>query len=105
MNKDIYERLQKINKRLKKEYHAEKVIVFGSYARGEETKDSDLDILVIASTKERFFERMATVRRIIRELRNGLAVAPLVLTPQEIEERKRIGDQFVLDILENGVPL
>jgi len=105
MNKDIYKRLQKINERLKKEYHAEKVIVFGSYARGEETKDSDLDILVIKPTKERFYERMATVRRIIRDLRNGLAIAPLVLTPKEIKERKKIGDQFVLDILKNGITL
>ena len=45
MNPEIEERLKKISERLKKEYHAEKVILFGSYARGEETEDSDLDIL------------------------------------------------------------
>jgi len=31
-----------------------------AYARGEETEDSDLDILVIAPSHERLFERMAT---------------------------------------------
>ena len=40
---EIEERLKKISERLKKEYHPEKL--FGSYARGEETEDSDLDIL------------------------------------------------------------
>jgi len=33
-----------------------RVIIFGSYARGEETMDSDLDILVIAAEKSRKLE-------------------------------------------------
>jgi predicted nucleotidyltransferase len=71
MNKKIYERLKKISERLKKEYLAEKVILYGSHARGEATEDSDVDILVIAPTTQRMFERMATVSRLIRDLRNG----------------------------------
>lgn len=105
MNQEIRERLQKISERLKKEYRAERVILFGSYATGKYTQDSDVDILVIAPTKERFFERMASVRRLIRDLRNGLPVAPIVLTPEEIEERKKVGDQFIIEILENGLTL
>ncbi|MBI5187550.1 MAG: nucleotidyltransferase domain-containing protein [Nitrospirae bacterium] len=105
MNKEIYERLRKIGERLKKEYHAERVILFGSYATGTATEDSDVDVLVIAPTKERFFERMAFVRRLIRDLRNGLPVAPIVLTPEEIEERKKVGDQFISEILEKGLNL
>lgn len=105
MNQEIYERLRKISKRLKKEYHAEKVILFGSYARGEATEDSDVDILVIAPTKERFFERMASVKRLVRDLRNGLPVAPIVLTPEEIRERKKVEDQFIIEILEKGLAL
>lgn len=105
MNQEIYKRLQKIGERLKKEYHAEKVILFGSYATGEYTEDSDVDILVVAMTKERFFQRMASVRRLIREVRDGLPVAPIVLTPEEIEEKERVGDQFVMEILEKGLPL
>ncbi|MGH7889141.1 MAG: nucleotidyltransferase domain-containing protein, partial [Thermodesulfobacteriota bacterium] len=78
MNQEISERLQKISERLKKVYHAESVILFGSYARGEETEDSDIDLFIIAPTEERFFERMATARRHIRDLRNGLPLAPIV---------------------------
>ena len=40
MNREILGRLKKISERLKKNYNAEKVILFGSYARGEETEDS-----------------------------------------------------------------
>lgn len=102
---DITDRVKAISERLKKEYNAEKVILFGSYARGEATEDSDVDILVIAPATERFFERMATVKRLTRDLRNGLPLAPIVLTQQEIEKRIEIKDQFINEILEGGVEL
>lgn len=105
MNKEIHKLLRKISERLKKEYHAERVILFGSYATGKYTQDSDVDILVIAPTKERFFERMASVKRLIRDLRNGLPIAPVALTPEEIEKRKKAGDQFIIEILEKGLLL
>jgi len=60
-------RLKAISNHLKKEYHAQKIILYESYARGDLTADSDVDILVIAPTNERFFERMATVRRLLRD--------------------------------------
>ena len=105
MNKDIDARLKKISKRLKKEYHAQKVILFGSYATGKATKDSDVDLFIIASTKERFFERMATVKRLIRDLRNGFPVSPIILTPEEVEKREKVGDQFIREILKSGIIL
>ncbi|MCK4404171.1 MAG: nucleotidyltransferase domain-containing protein [candidate division Zixibacteria bacterium] len=103
--KDVIGRIRAISERLKKEYKAEKVILFGSYARGEATEESDIDILVIAPTTERFFERMTRVKRLIRDLRNGLPVAPLVLTKQEVEKRIKIKDQFIKEILEKGIEL
>lgn len=63
------------------------------------------DILVVAYTKERFFERMATVLEIVRDLYNGLALSPIVLRPEEVSERLKIGDQFVQEIIETGVEL
>ena len=105
MNQEIHERLKKISERLKKEYHAEKVILYGSYATGDATEDSDVDILVIAPTDERLFERMATVLGLVRDLYNGLALSPIVLRPEELAERLKVGDQFVQEILETGVEL
>lgn len=105
MNEEIFDRLKKIAKRLKKRYGAERVILFGSHARGEAKEDSDADILVIAPTDERFFERMATVLELTRDLYNGLAFSPIVLKPEEVEERLKKGDQFVQEILETGIEL
>ena len=95
--------MKRISERLKEKYDANTVILFGSYSRGEETEDSDIDLLVIAPSKERFFDRIASAKRLIRDLRDGLPVAPIVLTPEEAEKRRKIGDQFITDILENGV--
>ena len=105
MKKEIFLRLKKIAERLRKEYNAERVILFGSYARGEETEDSDVDILVIAPAKERFFERMAKVLALTRDLYKGLALSPIVLRPEEMEKRIEIGDQFVQEILNKGIEL
>jgi len=104
MKKQI-DRIRAISERLKKEYHAERVILFGSYAQGKARVDSDVDILVIAPTKERFYERMATVKHLIRDVRKGLPVAPIVLTRQEIERRIEIKDQFINQILGEGIEL
>jgi len=105
MKRELDKRLQTIGNKIKKEYRAERVILFGSHARGDATEDSDVDLLVVAPTKERFFERMVSVRRLIRDLRDGLAVSPIVLTPVELEKRTQAGDPFVREILETGVSL
>jgi len=105
MNQELYERLKKISERLKEEYHAGRVILYGSYARGEETEDSDVDLFVIAPTNERFFDRMASVLRLIRDLKEGLPIEPIVLTEQEVERRINIGDPFIQEITEEGIYL
>lgn len=105
MNKEISERLRKISERLKKEYHAEKVILYGSYARGKVTDESDIDLFVVASTTERKFDRMATVRGLIRDLRRGLPVSPIVFTPEEFIQRLKGSDPFIETIVDEGIVL
>jgi len=102
---EVMDRIRAISERLKEEYNAESVILYGSYARGEATEDSDVDLFIIAPTKERFFERMATVLRLTRDLHNKLPLQPIVLTNEEVEQRLQRGDQFVKQIIEEGLHL
>jgi len=44
--KEIEEILKKNKPFLKKKFHVKEIGIFGSYARGEESKNSDIDILV-----------------------------------------------------------
>lgn len=105
MNEEVFSRIKKIAERLKKEYSAEKVILYGSYAKGEAAEDSDVDLFIIAPTNERFFQRMATVLRLIRDLKKGIPIEPIVLTSNEVKERIEIGDQFIKQIIEEGIIL
>lgn len=97
--------IKRISERLKKDYHAERVVLFGSYSCGEATENSDVDILVIAPTEERFYERIATVLRSVRDLKTGIPLSPIVLSPKEVRSRVKIGDQFIKEILNKGVEI
>lgn len=43
---EIKRKIRKIKPQLRKKYAVKEIGVFGSYARGEQTKDSDIDVLV-----------------------------------------------------------
>ena len=97
--------IQDILEKLLTSYAPQKVILFGSYAYGTPRQDSDIDLLIIKDTPERFIDRWVTVRRILRGGRASVSAVPLetlVLTTQEVERRLAIGDQFRAEILEKG---
>jgi predicted nucleotidyltransferase len=83
-------------------YRPEKVILFGSYAYGHPDPDSDLDLLIIKNTSERFIDRWTNVRRIVSNSKRSIPFEPIVLTPEELEERLAIGDQFIKEIVTKG---
>src|SRR5438132_14191269 len=83
-------------------YRPEKVILFGSYAYGHPDPDSDLDLLIIKNTSERFIDRWINVRRIVSNSKRSIPFEPIVLTPDEVEERLAIGDQFIKKIVTKG---
>ena len=94
--------IQGILEKLLSGYAPQKVILFGSYAYGDPRPDSDIDLLIIKETPERFIDRWVTVRRILSDPKRKLPLETLVLTPQEVSRRLAVGDQFVAEILEKG---
>ena len=64
--------IQNILRKLIEEYTPEKVILFGSYAYGDPDPDSDIDLLIIKETSDRFLDRWVTVQRIL----TGILIAP-----------------------------
>jgi uncharacterized protein len=91
--------------RIREQYDAKEVILFGSYARGDQNSDSDIDLFIISDTNERFFDRMATVSRMVRGLIRKIPFSPIVLTTKELEERIKRGDQFIAEILNKGIKI
>lgn len=94
--------LDKIVRRVVDVYRPEKIILFGSYAYGRPSADSDLDLLIIKKTSERFIDRWTNVRKIVSDPKRSIPFEPLVLTPQEVKERLAIGDQFIEEIITKG---
>ncbi len=84
-------------------YTPKKIVLFGSYAYGAPDKHSDIDMLIIKDTSEPPLDRMVEVHRIVNIRDSSYpAFSPIVLTSEEIEQRLKIGDQFIKEILRKG---
>jgi uncharacterized protein len=85
-----------------------KVILFGSYAAGNPTEDSDLDVAVILDSDEiveNFSERMKRSRPVsaaVREVRYKIAMDILVYSKAEIDYLKADGNNFIEEIESTG---
>ena len=94
--------VRRIVRRLERTYRPSRVILFGSYAYGKPTKDSDLDLLIVKQTTKPFHRRLYEVRRLLFPLLRDQPFDPIVMTPQELERRLARGDQFVRQIVTEG---
>lgn len=101
-NKEIRKIINQITERLKSEYTPQKVILFGSYAYGNPSSDSDLDLFIIKQTNKERRERFVEVKKLVYDPKRKVVFSPLVYTPAEVEERLSMGDDFVAEILEKG---
>lgn len=83
-----------------KKYDPDKVILFGSCARGEHSRDSDIDVLIIKQNpgKKRVVDRIGEVLSLL----SISGVEPIVLTPAEVQSRIKWGDFFTKEIIEEG---
>ena len=100
MNREILGRLKKISERLKKNYNAEKVILFGSYARGEETEDSDVDLLVVMRNKVAPGQQVVEIRKALADL--PIAKDIIVVSPEYFEHFRDVVGTVVWPALREG---
>ena len=77
-----------------------KVILFGSAGRGEYDSLHDLDFMVVKQdVPSSGINRMRELDSLIDR---NIAIDLLVYRPDEVEERTRLGDPFVVNILKEG---
>lgn len=80
-------------------YQPQRVILFGSVARGDADADSDLDVLVVKDTEEPFVHRLETMADLCP---SGIHADILVYTPQEITLMVADENPFMLRALAEG---
>ncbi len=80
-------------------YRPQRVILFGSFARGDDHGLSDVDLLIVKETDRPFVERIGEVLALCD---TALPVEPLVYTPEELARLIKEGNPFIEQVLEEG---
>jgi predicted nucleotidyltransferase len=86
MEQDRLEALASQLRKIFEKYHVLRAIVFGSLARGEASRRSDLDLIVIQDTEKRFLDRYEGLLKEIVHAVPGRDVDLLIYTPQEFAQ-------------------
>ncbi|MBC8503724.1 MAG: nucleotidyltransferase domain-containing protein [Chloroflexi bacterium] len=85
-----------------KEFQPEKIILFGSYAYGKPTADSDVDVLIVLPFEGKNPEKATEIWMAAKP---NFPVDILVRRPEEIETRLAMGDNFIREIVDEGMVL
>jgi predicted nucleotidyltransferase len=94
------ELLQEVTARIVESLSPERVILFGSYAQGRPTADSDVDLLIVMETAERPALRRRAVSRLFPQRPFPMDI--IVRTSAEIEEALARVDPFIREIFKRG---
>ena len=93
------DRIEQFGRQIGRQFGAERVILFGSYARGTVTEDSDVDLLVIGPFEGRSVDKSVEIRM---KLRPQFPVDLIVRTGEKVRQRMKMGDDFMREIVEEG---
>ena len=85
--------IEDVGQRIGREFGAERVILFGSYAQGPVTGDSDIDLLVVAETSLPANKRYAAVRRLVADVPAAFDI--IVKTPDEYNRWRSVVNHIV----------
>jgi len=105
MNKYKLEKIKKIIfNRLSNEYNSNMVYMFGSYAYGTPSKDSDLDVaIIVPKSKQPQYKRSRRGYSKIRDI--DFPIEILVFTESEVERAKKVNTSLISTILKKGIKL
>jgi predicted nucleotidyltransferase len=79
------EQIDQLIKEIVSGYEPDRIYLFGSYAKGKISEDSDIDLFIVKNTNKRRIERSWEVRKCIKNYPlSGLDV--IVYTPLELQD-------------------
>lgn len=94
--------IQKIVQQIVEHCHPQKVILFGSYAHGTPTADSDVDLLVVMETEEPPLHAAARIAAVVD---HPCALDILVRSPADLEASLARHGVFATEVLTTGMVL
>ena len=80
--------IQKMVQRIVRQFHPERVILFGSQARGDAGPDSDVDLLVVMPLKGSKRKKQIEIRVALHDI--GIPMDIIVTTPEDFVWRQEV---------------
>jgi predicted nucleotidyltransferase len=93
------EGIERVVRQIVERFHPEKVILFGSYAYGTPTEDSDVDLLVVMETDE---NPVRTGARILTSIERPFTLGILVWEPDKLLASYERGGNFATEVIQKG---
>jgi uncharacterized protein len=91
--------IRAVGRRIGREFHPQRVILFGSHARGTANDDSDIDLLIVGPFAGTGFRYSLQILNVL-DLR--LPIDLITYRPEDIDRRYREGDPLVRDAIDHG---
>lgn len=85
---NVEREIQRIVRRIVRQFHPERVILFGSHARGEAGPDSDVDLLVVMPFQGLRHHKQVEIRVALHDVR--LPVDIIVTRPEDFAWRQKV---------------
>jgi uncharacterized protein len=95
--------IKRITRRLAQQFEPERIILFGSHARGEAGPDSDIDLLVViplANPRRDKASLEVAMRLAVHDIKHPKDI--IVVTPQEVERQRRLPGNLIRPALMEG---
>lgn len=101
ISKDRFdEEVRNIAEQLIREYKPQKVILFGSLAKGSPGAGTDIDLFIIKEDIPNL--GVDRIRELERLIKYRLATDFIIYKPDEVEQRLKMGDPFIKGIFKEG---
>lgn len=91
--------IRQVSDEIARRFQPERIILFGSYAYGTPTEDSDVDFLVVMPFEERAVKKAIEIRLAVRA---KFPMDLIPITPQRLQHRLDNDVSFLLEIVEKG---
>src|SRR2546425_4674478 len=92
--------IDRLVRRIVEQFAPEKIILFGSHARGDAGPDSDVDLLVVMRVEGSKRDRTIEVRKALAGM--GLAKDVIVATPEEVEKYRDLVGTIIHPAMREG---
>jgi len=95
---ELSNKLKDLAQVLRRKFSASKIIVFGSFARGDLNEGSDIDLIIVGDFKAKFHKRIQDVIGL-----TDLPIEPLCYTEEEFRTMMANKNSFISEVMKDGV--